>query len=262
MSDPNRKEEKARLKGERDKKYAEEMFLLGSMGIEFKEWPKIKRLNRDIVITEKIDGTNSAIGIVGDYDDTSASASHSDGTVTYRKVALEKPVVYAQSRTRILTREQDNFGFAAWVEDNADRLAAALGPGLHFGEWWGKGIQRGYGLDGRRFSLFNVHRWTIPGMEGQPNALAPEIESLKDLGVDIVPVLYQGPMVQVSGFVNEPESFKERFVPHLVAEMLRRGGSQAAPGYDKPEGIVVFHTASGVAMKMTLEDDGKHKGEV
>ena len=28
---------------------------------EFVEWPKTKRLFRDIVVTEKLDGTNSAI---------------------------------------------------------------------------------------------------------------------------------------------------------------------------------------------------------
>ena len=27
----------------------------------FRDWPKIARLNRDVVITEKIDGTNGAI---------------------------------------------------------------------------------------------------------------------------------------------------------------------------------------------------------
>ena len=33
------------------------------MPIEFKEWPKTPRLLRNITITEKIDGTNAAIGI-------------------------------------------------------------------------------------------------------------------------------------------------------------------------------------------------------
>ena len=34
-----------------------------------------------------------------------------------------------------------------------------LVPGRHFGEWWGSGIQRGYGLDEKTFSLFNAYRW-------------------------------------------------------------------------------------------------------
>ena len=32
-------------------------------GPVFQGWPKIARLNRDIIITEKLDGTNAAIGV-------------------------------------------------------------------------------------------------------------------------------------------------------------------------------------------------------
>jgi hypothetical protein len=65
-----------------------------------------------------------------------------------------------RSRSRWITPDDDNFGFAAWVEANRDELLT-LGPGRHFGEWWGSGIQRGYGLPKgeKRFSLFNVSRW-------------------------------------------------------------------------------------------------------
>jgi hypothetical protein len=57
----------------------------------------------------------------------------------------------------------------------------ALGHGVHFGEWWGNGIQRGYELKEKRFSLFNTHRWT--------KETTPE-------GLYVVPVLYQGPFSQ------------------------------------------------------------------
>jgi hypothetical protein len=92
--------------------------------IEFKAWPKIARLNRRMIITEKIDGTNAAV------------------------IVTEGGQVYAQSRTRLITpgKTTDNFGFAAWVEQNKVFLAERLGPGYHYGEWWGVGIQRGYGL--------------------------------------------------------------------------------------------------------------------
>jgi hypothetical protein len=62
-------------------------------------------------------------------------------------------------------------------------------------------------------------------------------------------VLYTGPFD-----LNEVEN---------VAAHLRRNGSEAAPGFDKPEGIVVFHTAANVAFKQTLEDDDvpKSKGQ-
>lgn len=49
--------------------------------------------------------------------------------------------------------------------------------------------------------------------------------------------------------------------PHadLVAR-LRDEGSVAAPGFMKPEGIVVFHVAAGVSFKKTLEKDDQPKG--
>ena len=173
---------------------------------EFRAWPKIARLNRDIIITEKIDGTNAAIGV------------------------LEDGTAYAQSRTRIITPEKDNFGFAAWVAKNADTLRDLLGPGLHFGEWWGLGIQRNYGLVERRFSLFNTSKWKEP---------FPAL-------LHVVPVLYEGPFDQ------------DEIVACLSALALE--GSAVEPGYMKPEGIVIFHTASGTMFKVTIEGDEKPKG--
>ena len=182
---------------------------------EFVGWPKIARLNRDIVVTEKIDGTNAAIGITEDGD------------------------VYAQSRTRIISPLHDNFGFAAWVEEHKDELRDTLGVGLHFGEWWGKGIQRGYGLDHRRFSLFNAKRWA-------PADAAGALYSSELWQLHVVPVLYEGPMSTVS--------------IEKVLEELRAVGSVASPGYTKPEGIVVFHAAASTMFKVTLEGDEKPKG--
>ena len=84
--------------------------------VEFKEFDKIARLNREVVVTEKIDGTN---GLVWVSDDSS--------------------IVKAGSRTRWVTPEADNFGFARWVQENVDELRK-LGPGYHYGEWWGAGF--------------------------------------------------------------------------------------------------------------------------
>lgn len=177
----------------------------------FTPWPKVARLNRDIVITEKIDGTNAAIVITEEGD------------------------VFAQSRTQLITPEQDNFGFARWVHENEDELAGGLGVGIHFGEWWGLGIQRGYGLKEKRFSLFNTARWR-------------DVEEVTTPGgiVSLVPILYEGP-------------FSEQAVKDAV-QRLRDGGSLAAPGFDKPEGVVLFHTAARIMLKVTLEKDEKPKG--
>ena len=96
---------------------------------DFREVPKMARLSREIIITEKLDGTNASI-YIGE-----------DGTFL------------VGSRTRWITPEDDNHGFAKWAYSERERLLT-LGAGHHFGEWWGCGIQRNYGLTDKRFSLF------------------------------------------------------------------------------------------------------------
>ncbi len=175
---------------------------------EFVEFSKIARLNRDCVITEKIDGTNAQL---------------------YIPVDESEPIV-AGSRNRWLIG-CDNAGFAAWVREN-EAMLRRLGPGRHYGEWWGAGIQRRYGLTEKRLSLFNVHRWEKGIPEGVP--------------VSLVPVLYKGPFAT--------------WVVDDVVRGLREGGSFAAPGFMDPEGVVVFHTASSTLYKVTVKDDEKPKG--
>lgn len=179
----------------------------------FVSWGKIPRLNRDIVITEKIDGTNAAIGVLD------------DGTV------------YAQSRKKIITADADNAGFARWVENNDALFREHLGPGLHFGEWWGQGIQRNYGQTQKFFSLFNTNRWGLVVTSGSP---------LHEAGVRIVPVLYEGP-------------FSEYDIKRSL-ELLAERGSYAAPGFMDPEGVIVYHTAANHCFKVTIKDDDKPKG--
>ena len=208
------------------------------MTIEFREWPKISRLNRTITVSEKIDGTNAAVGIQSvTFEEFEA---YNDGPARRLIVSELGPVlVYAQSRKRIITPDDDNFGFAAWVHENAAALAYTLEPGLHFGEWWGKGIQRGYGLDEKRFSLFNTKRWA-PEANGS-GALTPAVPALF-----VVPVLYEGP------FTREAEVF----TPWNVAlEDLAENGSAASPGFMSPEGIVIYHHALNGMFKVTLQGD-------
>jgi hypothetical protein len=45
----------------------------------------------------------------------------------------------------------------------------------------------------------------------------------------------------------------------MVLSMLDVLGSQAAPGFMQPEGVVIFHTASEGYFKVTLQDDGEPK---
>ena len=203
--------------------------------LEFQPFPKLARLNRDITITEKIDGTNAAVVIVEDSADVDAQAGHVLDIVTIYETSY---FVLAQSRTRFVTPEDDNYGFAGWVQRNAVALVETLGAGTHFGEWWGAGIQRKYGLTGgdKRFSLFNTARW---GNEwpGGCAGLVP--------GLSVVPTLYRGPFSQLE---------IETRLTHL-----RLHGSEAAPGFMRPEGVVIWHEAARQSFKVSLDNDSAPK---
>jgi hypothetical protein len=125
--------------------------------VDFEAWPKIPRaVLGDVVITEKMDGTNACV-IIGDGE-----------------------ILGVQSRKRMLNvgKESDNYGFAQHVFDNQDKFLA-LGEGKHYGEWAGLGIQGNpHCIHNKRFFLFNTRRW------GDHN-LPPE-------GIYVVPMLYQG----------------------------------------------------------------------
>lgn len=212
--------------------------------IEFQEFPKIARLSREVIVTEKIDGTNAQVFI----EELEGYGYLGEGCIKQG----EGLAIYAGSRNRWLTLEADNFGFARWVSEHADELMVGLGPGRHFGEWWGSGIQRGYGLPKgeKRFSLFNTVRWCNHYEE--PHRIEtgdPRIEKYQKClpgCCHLVPELYRGIF---------STSIADKFL-----EALRMEGSQAAHGFMNPEGIVVYHTAGNVAFKKTLGDDG-HKGQ-
>lgn len=195
--------------------------------MEFIEFPKLARLSREIIVSEKIDGTNACVYI------------------------SEEGVIRAGSRTRWISPQDDNFGFAAWVEEHREELLT-LGPGRHFGEWWGRGIQRNYGIADRRFSLFNVSRWALHGTEPRTLATAdPRVTRTQDVlppCCGLVPMLYVGP-------------FDTESVDMCLACLGARG-SVASPGFMKPEGVVVFHTGANIGFKKTLEKDEMPKSLV
>ena len=212
------------------------------MKVEFQAWPKTSRFFRDIVITEKIDGTNAAVQII--KADSIAHWKHEDGTRTFfdpqpLDVVMfqrEAYLVYAQSRNRLIDVKNDNYGFAAWVTKNSGRLVTLLGEGTHFGEWWGSGIQRGYGLQKgeKHFSLFNTHRFS-------------DIQDTSEDLVRCVPILYQGPMV-------------EKEITACL-ENLQEVGSYAVLDFMNPEGICIYHTASRLVQKVTLDNNDSGKWE-
>ena len=217
---------------------------------DFVAFPKIARFSREVIVTEKIDGSNAQVfiepfcnpgyeGPNGPYDqqpDGSGWYSELSGTIHAKLAGVVYTLKPGSRNQWLVPGKSDNFGFAGWVRDNAAELVK-LGPGRHYGEWWGSGIQRGYGLlkGEKRFSLFNVVRWTD--------------DAERPACCHVVPALCQPILLDALN------------VPLLMLALAERG-SLAAPGFMKPEGIVIFHAQGNVAFKKTFEKDaaGKERG--
>ena len=197
------------------------------MSTDFVGFSKIARLSRPMLITEKIDGTSGCIYIGEDGE------------------------FLVGSRTRWITPDMDNHGFATWAYEHKDELIQGLGHGRHFGEWWGKGIQRNYGLAEKRFSLFNVQRWCLFDEEPQRIITGdPRQEKYQErlpACVGLVPILYRGPFSTT--------------IATCTLNDLARNGSSAAPNFMDPEGIVVHHIAGNVSFKKTISGDETYKGK-
>ena len=186
----------------------------------FEPFSKTPRLNRNIIVSEKLDGMNGQIYITEEND------------------------LYIGSRSKWLCATDDCKGFANWVLAHRNEIMT-LGPGRHFGEWWGQGLGRKYGLKEKRFSLFNTRRWALHGTE--PKVIGPmgRTQDILPACCSLVPVLYDGP-------------FSEVAIKSCLAQ-LREQGSLAAPGFDDPEGIIVFHEGANLGFKVTLKGDESPK---
>ena len=178
------------------------------MSKEFVEFKKIPRLTRECVVTEKIDGTNGVIYIGEDGE------------------------FLIGSKSRWIDIHTDNHGFCKWALENREELLK-LGAGTHYGEWWGNGIQRGYNLPKgeKRFSLFNVHKWSDDLIRPKCCYVVPVIDS----------------------FIFDTELINAKL------QQLKMRGSYASPGFMKPEGIVIYHKQGNLLFKKTIEKDEEPK---
>lgn len=175
---------------------------------EFKEFPKISRIyEQDVCVTEKLDGTNGLIYFNEDLSEMKVG-----------------------SRSRWITPEEDNYGFAKWCIANREELSK-LGEGYHYGEWWGNGIQRRYGMPRKVFSLFNVNKWYD--------------DDLRPQCCDVVPVLYNG---LVTGEMIE--TFKKP-LPFSIA--AQKYGVE----FNKPEGVMMYFTKGNLYFKAPTEKGAK-----
>lgn len=187
---------------------------------QFKGWGSTPRENKKKTVLEKIDGTNACVVIY-------------DGQVK------------AQSRKRMITPDDDNYGFAKWVYDNAGVLMDTLGFGYHYGEWFGEGIQKNpLGIEGKRFALFHATKYT------EDNGY----ELNKVDGLETVPLLHHG---QCNIWT----------IPQIVEDLEMYGSKVKGAATDgtvaaKAEGIIVWNNETKTRTKILLENDAFHKWEV
>jgi len=184
--------------------------------VEFRKFPKISRLQSPVIVTEKLDGTNACVVIV-----------HT-GMTTH--------VVRAQSRNRFLTPDDDNYGFARWVADNSEMLVDLLGPGYHYGEWFGQGIARNYALTRKWFALFQVDRYAE--MAGN------RAVDMDGIGMMLVPELLRA----------------VTFCPNVLeqARFALSGGSKIN-NFPRPEGYVIFFEHNRATFKVVLDKHDEKK---
>lgn len=173
--------------------------------MEFKAFPEIKKLGSVVMsITQKIHGTNAHI-------------------LVYRKEDLTLDLVCG-SRTRFIAPGDDNYNFAAHVYANKQAFIDLLGEGRRDGEWAGKGINSGEGLDSKVFVLFDYYHY-------KDKPLPPQTV--------IVPVLYEGPI--------DLSKVQE------CMDDLKTNGSKLSPGFMRPEGVVV--RIKGERYKVVFEEE-------
>lgn len=197
---------------------------------EFKSWGSTPRENKNKTITEKIDGTNACL------------------VITNGKVI-------AQSRKRIITPEDDNYGFARWAYENAGALMDTLGYGYHYGEWYGEGIQKNpLGIEGKRFALFHPTKYN----EGNGYILE------KVDGLETVPLLHHGQcdVWTIPNIMQDLDTYGSKVKGAKTTPVYIPGTdefffNQAA----RPEGIIIWNNETRTRTKMLLDNDAFHKWE-
>jgi len=145
----------------------------------YPQFQKIHRLSRRVIVTEKLDGTNSLIYI-------SDSGEFKTG-----------------SRTKWISPFNDNHGFSRWAHENKEELMK-LGYGHHYGEFMGLGIQRTYNLKEKRFVLFNTEIWSD--------------DSVRPKCCYVTPILYDGifDTQKIDDCLTDLKTNGSKFVPGFM----------------------------------------------
>lgn len=221
---------------------------------EFESFPDIKKLkSAALFITQKIHGSNAQIYVYknreylqtmdrhpGEEEAADLAAKNPGKTVVFEHSQdfYNKVIAYTESldlvcgsRTRWIAPGDDNFGFAEMVHEHKQEFIEKLGPGRHYGEWAGPGINSGEGLTKKTFVLFD--HWRYPAERPlPPNTI-------------VVPVLYSGEfdLSKIEECMND----------------LKTNGSKLVAGFMAPEGVVV--RVMGNRFKVVFQaEDAKWKG--
>jgi hypothetical protein len=234
---------------------------------QFKKWSSTPRFHKGLHITMKIDGTNGGVSveIVGHEDMSwhySGQVPEDATYVTHRTEDGSDPgfgyLVRAQSRKRIITPTNDNYGFAGWVWDNAEALANTLGMGYHYGEWYGEGIQGNpMGVAGRKWALFNTWHWARP-----ENAIALKNSGIP--GITHVPVLHDEQTHGPADYMTIPDIMDNLYKWGDLVEGYRThpyANKMDSHMVKEPEGIIVWHRETQQKYKILLNNDSIHKGQ-
>lgn len=194
----------------------------------YNSFPSIERLeNIYCVISEKIDGTNGLIEI-------------------------NETNVRFGSRNRYISFSDDNAGFAnffrhyeARFEDVAKDIITKEPessdesyPLRIYGEWFGCGIQRGYGLKDKFFMPFSFFYGEKLIEYQVPNVITPNIMYTGKFSMEVV---------------------------NTCMQQLKLNGSGVVKDYKQPEGIVIFFPKYNFRLKETFNGakwkDGSPKSE-
>jgi hypothetical protein len=121
-------------------------------------------------------------------------------------------VFYAQSRERIITPENDNYGFAKFAHDNRDYFERFKGLNnvdeyVIYGEWCGKGIQKGVGISDLE-KMFVIFALKINGewanKEISNGFMSGFCDGLRSAGVNIY-CIHEFPTFEIDIDFNYPE---------------------------------------------------------
>lgn len=197
--------------------------------VSYPSFSSIERLeNIYCVISEKIDGTNGLIQIDYKYD--------------WNGQRYDDHLVQFGSRNRYITTTDDNAGFANYFTPHIASictLAESLinygdndnpkqdWPIYIYGEWFGKGIQRGYGLDEKYFMPFSSFYAEHMIKAGIPNIMMPNI-------------MYTG-------------KFSLEVVDNCMNRLTSGGFHTLITNYDYPEGVVIYFPKYNFRLKQTFE---------